>query len=1040
MADESAGKISVDIIGNEKPLQKTVENLGNTLQKPLGKLGAAMAAAFSAAAVIKFGKESIEAAAEVNAANSQMTQTFGELESTARSVIQGIAKESGIMETRLQGVGTSIYAFAKTSGMDSASAMSLMQDALQATADSAAYYDRSLEETAESLKSFLKGNYANDAALGISCTETTRNTAANKLYGKSFSELSEAQKQLTLLQMVKDANALSGAMGQAAREADGWENVTGNLKEAWRQFQAVVGQPILKIATTVVKQLTGALQQLTVYAKTATEALGKLFGIDMSDLDTSASSISASMNEVADGADESTNNIKKTTKAAEKLKKTVAGFDQLNILSDNSDSDSEDDSSTDSVSADTALSMPVPDTSKTEAAIDGIGKKLDGLKTKLKSIYDQSPLKSFVDSFRKQFDKINFDQIGKNFKSIFNSMKPIAQASLNGLKKIFTSYAGYIGTIYGGIVRTVANVIQTVTGGIAKWLGKDKDRIAGFITDISDNISEGIDNISEFAGTIFDTLNESIERMRPQTEQAISDMLSGFTTFAGSVGTVVSDAFRIATGVAKKWAKDNKDKIGQAFDGAQDTLNQVMTDVGGVFDDLGRQLSTWWTDSGASKTFENICGVLGDIGSTALDLCNKVLKPAMDNILGKLQGMWSAVSPIFGSALDLLRAVGDYVVAFWKDYLKPTIDLIIENVSPIVDGVIDVVVGTLQGMWETLCGIVNGVIEVVTGVIDFLTGVFTGDWKKAWNGIVKILKGIVDAIVGFFKGMGTTISNLFSGLVKIVYGAIKLLLARVVQIFTKIETTVKNVFNAIAGVAKKAWDSIVSTYTGIGKWFGEKFKEAWQGVKNIWNGAGKFFSGVWSAIKNAFGTAKTWLVNQFKGAWESVTGLFEKGGKIFVGIKDSLGNIFKTAVNGLIDGINWVISQPINNLNNVLKSIKGVDIMGAKPFDWINTIPVPKIPKLAKGGLVTAPTLALVGDNKGAAHDPEVVSPLSKLESIMNSNDPEIIRLLMKIIALLENDEITFYNINKIDSEEIERKLVKVRRRKQRRYGGAATI
>lgn len=1038
MADESAGKISVDIIGNEKPLKKTVENLGNTLQKPLGKLGAAMAAAFSAAAVIKFGKESVEAAAEVNAANSQMTQTFGELESTAKSVIQGIAKESGIMETRLQGVGTSIYAFAKTSGMDSASAMSLMQDALQATADSAAYYDRSLEETAESLKSFLKGNYANDAALGISCTETTRNTAANKLYGKSFSELSEAQKQLTLLQMVKDANALSGAMGQAAREADGWENVTGNLKEAWRQFQAVVGQPILKIATTVVKQLTGALQQLTVYAKTATEALGKLFGIDMSDLDTSASSTSASMSEVADGADESTDNIKKTTKAAEKLKKTVAGFDQLNILSDNSDSS--DDSSTDNTSSDTALSMPAPDTSKTEAAIDGIGKKLDGLKKKLKNIYDQSPLKSFVDNFRKQFDKINFDQIGKNFKSIFNSMKPIAQASLNGLKKIFSSWAGYVGTIIGGIVRTVTNVIQTVTGGIAKWLAKDKERIAGFITAISDNISGGIDNIAEFAGTIFDALNDSIERMRPQTEQAISDMLSGFTTFAGSVTTVVSDAFRIATGVVKKWATDNKDKIGQVFDGVQSTVNQVMTGIGNIFNDLGKQLSTWWTDSGASTTFENICGVIADIGTAALDLCIKVLKPAMDNIFGKLQGMWSAASPIFGSVLDLIKAVGDYVVAFWNDYLKPTIDLIIENVSPIVDGVIDVVVGALQGMWETLCGIVNGIIEVVTGIVDFLTGVFTGDWKKAWEGIKKILKGIVDAIVGFFKGMGTTISNLFNGLVKIVYGVIKLLLSRIVQIFTKIGNTVKNVFNAISGVAKKAWNSIVNTYTGIGKWFGDKFKAAWKAVTNVWNGAGKFFNGIWSAIKKAFGTAKTWLVNQFKGAWESVTGLFEKGGKIFVGIKDSLGNIFKTAVNGLIDGINWVISQPINNLNNVLKSIKGVDIMGAKPFDWINTIPVPKIPKLAKGGLVTAPTLALVGDNKGAAHDPEVVSPLSKLESIMNSNDPEIIRLLMKIIALLENDEITFYNINKIDSEEIERKLVKVRRRKQRRYGGAATI
>ena len=162
--------------------------------------------------------------------------------------------------------------------MDSANALSMMEEALQVTADSAAYYDRSLEDTAESLKSFLKGNYENDAALGLSCTETTRNTAANKLYGKSFQDLSESQKQLTLLQMVKDANQLSGAMGQAAREADGWENVTGNLKEAWNQLLAVIGQPILQAATVIVQNLTSAIQTLTEYAKMASNALSEMFG------------------------------------------------------------------------------------------------------------------------------------------------------------------------------------------------------------------------------------------------------------------------------------------------------------------------------------------------------------------------------------------------------------------------------------------------------------------------------------------------------------------------------------------------------------------------------------------------------------------------------------------------------------------------------------------------------------------------------------------------------------------------------------------
>ena len=114
-------------------------------------------------------------------------------------------------------LGAQIYAFARSSGGDATESMDLMETALQATADAAAYYDRSLEETAESLQSFLKGNYANDAALGLSCTETTRNAAATELFGKKFSELTEIQKQQTLLKMVTDSQKLSGAMGQAAQ-------------------------------------------------------------------------------------------------------------------------------------------------------------------------------------------------------------------------------------------------------------------------------------------------------------------------------------------------------------------------------------------------------------------------------------------------------------------------------------------------------------------------------------------------------------------------------------------------------------------------------------------------------------------------------------------------------------------------------------------------------------------------------------------------------------------------------------------------------
>ena len=78
--------------------------------------------------------------------------------------------------------------------MEQADALDIADRSMKAVADSAAFYDRSIEDVTNSLQSFLKGNFENDAALGLSCTETTRNTAANALYGKSFKDLSEAEK------------------------------------------------------------------------------------------------------------------------------------------------------------------------------------------------------------------------------------------------------------------------------------------------------------------------------------------------------------------------------------------------------------------------------------------------------------------------------------------------------------------------------------------------------------------------------------------------------------------------------------------------------------------------------------------------------------------------------------------------------------------------------------------------------------------------------------------------------------------------------
>lgn len=256
-------KLSVDDSGVDKGLGRAKEkalSFGDVLKANV--LSGAIVNGFQklSGAVKNMSGQFIESAANVKAETSAFEQTFGTLGDEASAAIGRVANESGILQTRLNTLGSKIYAFARSSGGNTTESMSLMERALKAAADSAAYYDTSVEQATETLQSFLKGNFANDAALGLSATETTRNAAAMELFGQKYNDLSEIQKQETLLKMVEDSQRLSGAMGQAAREADGWENVLGNLKETWRQFQANAGAPFLESLIPIIQKITTAFQ------------------------------------------------------------------------------------------------------------------------------------------------------------------------------------------------------------------------------------------------------------------------------------------------------------------------------------------------------------------------------------------------------------------------------------------------------------------------------------------------------------------------------------------------------------------------------------------------------------------------------------------------------------------------------------------------------------------------------------------------------------------------------------------------------------
>lgn len=790
MDNTTVGEIGLNLVLNRQGFSKSLNavqeqanSVSNNMKSSLKKLGSAIVAAFSVAAIKQFGQQCIESAAQVNAANSQFEQTFGSMESQAKSAIQSVAKESGILETRLQGVGTSIYAFAKTTGMDSANALNMMQEALQVTADSAAYYDRSLEDTAESLKSFLKGNFENDAALGLSCTETTRNAAANKLYGKSFTELSESQKQLTLLEMVKDANKLSGAIGQASRESDGWENVTGNLKESWNQLLAVIGKPILQVATNIVQKLSSAIAKLTEYAKGAINALSKLFNWDGDDTANSISAAASSAENLTDEAESGSNSLESVADSAEKAKNSVAGFDKLNVLT-KSDSGGSDASASDTASS-----------SGTSVANAVVKDTNSGVSGAFKNLYEKSGFKVFVDNVQKGINKVDWSAIGKNCESIFKNSVPVAQNYLKQVQKVGKSAFGAVGSFVGGVVQVSGKRLQTLTGGVAKWLDRDKNKINGFITTIGDNFSKGYDNLSTFFEKGFDVIGQSVDRVRPQMEDAISNLLSGFTDFGGAVGTIFSEGFSLATESLVKWIDNDGATIGEFFDNIQLQMADVMNFVGGVFSDIGNFLLGWWDGEGGSEIFQNVCDMFLNIGTTLMNVYNDWIMPAWNFIVGVFQSAWTdCLKPIFEQLWTVFGKVCDYIATIWNNWLSPLVNFISDTLGPVFNTVLRNIQSIFETVFRVIGDVVGGILKSFGGLIDFITGVFSGNWKKAWNGIKDFFGGIWDGIWGIIKGF-----------VNLIIDGINLLLTGIYTVVAAIVNTIGGIADAIGSIFGQEW-------------------------------------------------------------------------------------------------------------------------------------------------------------------------------------------------------------------------------------------
>lgn len=292
---ELAATLSLDTTNFNRSIRQasdTGQNFANTLSQNVTAKAVALgnalykAAETGARALINLGKSAVTAAAEVSAENAQFEAAFGDIQKAANNVFNAIGRDTNILATRLRGVGTKAFSQFKGAGLEAADALAMTDKYTRLAADAAAYYDISLEAADERLRSFLRGNTEAGDAIGLFTSESQRNTYAMEQYGKKWLDLTEAQKQMLMLNVAEDIYAQSGAIGQAEKESRSWANTVANFQSAWRTTLAVVGEPFVDALTPFVQNITDKLADETFLTNLETLAtkLGEIAGISLTEV------------------------------------------------------------------------------------------------------------------------------------------------------------------------------------------------------------------------------------------------------------------------------------------------------------------------------------------------------------------------------------------------------------------------------------------------------------------------------------------------------------------------------------------------------------------------------------------------------------------------------------------------------------------------------------------------------------------------------------------------------------------------------------
>ena len=494
------------------------------------------------------------------------------------------------------------------------------------------------------------------------------------------------------------------------------------------------------------------------------------------------------------------------------------------------------------------------------------------------------------------------------------------------MEAIQNAYAGFSKQNY-----TMLDNLKLGYGGTKEEMQrllKDAEKISGIKYDISSfaDVTQAIHVMQEemgIAGTTAKEASGTIQGSFGMLKGSWSNLMTGLSDPSADLQSLISNVFESAT----TFAGNLVPRITQVLQGIATSFKQLVPALAGEIPNLFNQVLPAIVE-GAVALVDGLVSALPGVLSAIQSVLPDLIQGAMQILTGIIDAIIAALPLLIDGCMMLV----DGLIGALPQIMQSIIAALPTLIPALIDGFIALVMGIVQAISQIVMPLVEALPQIIVLIVEALVQ----NLPVLIEGLIQLIMGIVTALPQIIQALVDALPTVISLLIQAILTNLPAIIEGLIQVVMGIVTALPEILgsliSAIPAALKGVWDGISQVFSGLGDWFGKKFKSAKDAAVNAWSDAKEKFNKAKDKVVDAFTNLKDKVGTKFSEAKEKAQQKWSDAKEKFNKVKDKVVDAFsnlKDKVSPLFSKAKENATQTWSTVKGSFEKIKNGDIVGA---------------------------------------------------------------------------------------------------------------